>query len=132
MKDFSVATIGTFVSNMYSNEHENMPAKEWNFYVSIDEQKLDDLANGSKGHAFTPEISALQEMMQELYMRKGQISSGDATTTIQIRHPRLYSAVKNIEKYYAKKMKKCALTSDELETLEYVLRVAVRLSASTR
>ncbi len=121
-----VSKLSLNASNTDKFDSSSSPST-WEYYSTVNEAELDNLCASYQNTKFTPKISALRELMKATYLKKDQVSSGDASTTIQIKHPKIYSSVRSIEKYFTKKSKQKQLTTEDLDSYAHVLRVAISL-----
>ncbi len=90
-----------------------------NDYTNPEYQEVDD-------HEFGNEIACLKYLSDKLYITKENPVPGDPGIRTIIKKQNVYNAVRNIEKFYKKQVKKGVFTVGEAQTyFKHVLEVAI-------
>lgn len=105
---------------------EKKASYKWEFMLPDIETQLEDNQSESGNYRFGAENSHLKDYITQTYTRAEPIAPGNPMTRIVISKPAIFNAVKTIEKYYFKSIKRNELTQQEAEVgYRKVLEVAI-------
>jgi len=116
---FSVLFCTGIVISVYSQE---------TFYFEIKEDKvnIDNVSNTQVSHPLGEEIALKVELLREEYVWEEPASATSPTPRNHIEKPSIYFAVKKMEKYFKKGVRKGELETDAaINKLESVLNTAL-------
>lgn len=98
---------------------------DWEFWSSVKETFTEEDYREAGNSEFGREVACLMAMYSKQCVKKEQVIEGDPTMRTVIRKPVIYNAVKNIEKYYKRRMKENNVSIGDKQTLAHVVKVAI-------
>jgi len=115
------------VVNKTENKSSTSPLPVFNFAGYSYNYELEKITNEMAGnHAFGDEIAKKMFLLGQKYTSEVELIPGNPQTKTVIQKPVIYDAVKRIEKYLRKSVKKGSLSIDQATyTLNKVLDVAL-------
>lgn len=124
-----LASAGPVEKNVYVPGTENKVAEEndyrWEFLLSVkDDFSAEEYQHAEKS-SFGKELGCLLNLYESSSVKKEQVVEGDPTIRTMIRKPAVYNSVKNIEKYYKKRVKDNSFSEADRAQFEHVIKVAI-------
>ena len=124
-----LASAGLVEKNVYVPGTENKVAEEndyrWEFLLSVkDDFSAEEYQHAEKS-SFGKELGCLLNLYESSSVKKEQVVEGDPTIRTMIRKPAVYNSVKNIEKYYKKRVKDNSFSEADRAQFEHVIKVAI-------
>ena len=107
------------------NEMTKSDNYRWEFLLSVKEDfSAEDYQQAVKT-GFGKELGCLIHLYETSTVKKEQVVEGDPTIRTMILKPTVYNSVKNIEKYYKRRLKSDSFSEIDREAFEHVMKVAI-------